>query len=160
MMNIKRASGIYILETSQVLNTTIEQAWGLLSSPENLQRITPPSMGFKITSGGGKAMYAGQIITYKVRIAKWVVNNWVTEITHVKDQYYFIDEQRVGPYRMWHHEHWIRQRADGVEMFDRITYKVPFGFLGHIAHWVFVKRKLLAIFQFRREKLTELFPEK
>ncbi len=160
MIDFSKHSGIYTLKSRQVLNTTMETAWELLSNPANLQKITPAKMGFQITSGKPEKMYEGQIITYKVAPFAGIKTNWVTEITHVKEGSYFIDEQRFGPYKMWHHEHHISPYNDGVLMHDRISYKIPYGFAGNIAHTLFIKKQLLNIFTFREQTLDELFNTK
>lgn len=142
-------SGIYTLKVSQWLNISMNEAWEFFSSPGNLAKITPPHMGFIITSGSPAKMFAGQIITYKVSPIPGIKTNWVTEITHVEEHHYFVDEQRFGPYSMWHHEHHFEIQDNGVLMTDRVSYKLPFGFLGKIAHWLFVKKQLQQIFEFR-----------
>jgi len=158
MINIKRHSGIYTLKVKQHLPITKERAWHFLSDPGNLQKITPKHMRFIITSGDETDnMYPGQIITYKVSPFYGIKMNWVTEITHVKEGEYFVDEQRFGPYRMWHHEHYIREVSNGVEMTDLVSYKIPLGMLGKIMHQLVIKRKLYLIFQYRFNTLKELF---
>lgn len=157
MISIKYHSGIYTLEVSQFLKIGMEEAWEFFSSPENLSKITPSSMGFVITSGPVKRMYAGQIISYQVSPFAGIRANWVTEITHVEEGRFFVDEQRFGPYRMWHHEHIFESLHSGVLMTDRVSYKLPLGILGRFAHWFFVKNKLRRIFEFRESKLNELF---
>lgn len=157
MITIRSHSGIYTLEVSQFLNIKPAEAWDFFSSPENLSAITPPHMGFVITSGVPQKMFAGQIITYKVSPIAGLVTNWVTEITHVSDGNFFVDEQRFGPYRMWHHVHRFEATADGVLMTDQVSYKLPFGVLGKLAHVFFVKRQLNRIFEYREKKLNELF---
>jgi ligand-binding SRPBCC domain-containing protein len=132
---------IYRLHTKQNLPITIDEAWDLLSDPKNLQKITPEYMGFKILSGAD-------------RPAKWV-----TEITHVVDKKYFVDEQRFGPYALWHHKHFIKEIDGGVEMEDIVDYKVPLGILGQLVHPFLVKPKLNEIFEYRRKKLIEMFGE-
>lgn len=158
MINFKKHSGIYTLETQQELNISIEKAWNYFSSPENLAKITPPKMGFNITSKVDKKAYQGQIITYKVSPVPFIKTNWVTEITQVKEQAFFVDEQRFGPYKMWHHEHWFEELTNGnTLMKDKISYKIPFGFLGHLAQSVFVKKQLNIIFNYRFITLEKLF---
>lgn len=157
-MLFKKHSGIYTLTTEQELHISLEEAWDFFSAPENLQKITPPHMGFKITSEVDKKAYAGQIITYKVGILPGIKQNWVTEITQVKQKEFFIDEQRFGPYQMWHHEHWFYPLANGKTLMkDKISYKIPFGVLGKIAQSVFIKRQLTQIFEFRYKTLEKLF---
>lgn len=159
-MNFKKHSGIYTLTTEQVLNISLEEAWEFFSAPENLQKITPPHMGFKITSAIDKKAYAGQIIAYKVGILPGIKQNWVTEITQVKTNSFFIDEQRFGPYKMWHHEHWFYEQPNGkTVMKDKISYKIPFGILGHLAQQVFIKKQLTHIFNHRYLTLERIFNE-
>jgi ligand-binding SRPBCC domain-containing protein len=138
---------------------TKREAWEFLSKPENLKTITPTYMGFDILSGADRPMYAGQIIQYVVTPVLKIKTKWVTEITHMVDGSYFVDEQRFGPYSLWHHKHFIREIEGGVEMEDIIDYKVPFGFIGRLVHPILVKPKLQEIFEFRRKKLIELFGE-
>lgn len=114
-------------------------------------------MGFHILSGNGKKMYPGQIIQYKVSPFKGYTTKWVTEITHVKEGEYFVDEQRFGPYSLWHHKHFIHPISEGVTLEDIIDYKVPFGILGQLVHPIIVKKQLRQIFSYREQKLTELF---
>ena len=114
-------------------------------------------MGFNILSGDDKPMFPGQIIQYKVSPFPGYTTKWVTEITHVKEGEYFVDEQRFGPYALWHHKHFIKSIEDGVEMEDIIDYKIPFGIIGEWAHPILVKKQLLQIFKYREQKLTELF---
>jgi len=148
---------IYTLHKKQNLPITKEEAWKFLSSPKNLKTITPDYMGFNILSGADRPMYAGQIIQYIVTPVLGIRTKWVTEITHVVDGEYFVDEQRFGPYALWHHKHFIKEIDGGVEMEDIIDYKVPMGILGQIVHPFIVKPKLLEIFEYRTQKLEELF---
>ena len=148
---------IYTLHKKQNLPITIEEAWNFLSDPKNLKTITPEYMGFNIISGADKPMFAGQIIQYIVTPVLGIKTKWVTEITHSVDKQYFVDEQRFGPYALWHHKHFINAIDGGVEMEDIIDYKVPFGFLGQIVHPILVKPKLEEIFNYRTKKLEELF---
>jgi ligand-binding SRPBCC domain-containing protein len=150
---------IYTLHTKQNLPISLEKAWDFLSSPGNLKTITPEYMGFNIQSGADRAMYPGQIIQYIVTPVLGIKTKWVTEITHVKDKVYFVDEQRFGPYALWHHKHFIREIPGGVEMEDIVDYKLPMGILGQMVHPVLVKPKLNEIFEYRRKKLIELFGE-
>lgn len=148
---------IYTLRSIQKLPISPEEAWNFLSDPKNLKTITPDYMGFKIISGAVRPMFAGQIIQYLVTPVAGVKTKWVTEITHVKHGEYFVDEQRYGPYALWHHKHFIKPIPGGVEMEDIIDYKLPLGFLGRLAHPILVKPKLEEIFDYRKQKLVELF---
>ena len=148
---------IYQLHKKQNLPITLEQAWKFLSNPANLKTITPNYMSFDILSGADRPMFPGQIIQYIVTPILGIKTKWVTEITHVKDKEYFVDEQRFGPYALWHHKHFIKEIEGGVEMEDIIDYKVPFGWLGQLLQPFLVKPKLEEIFQYRSQKLEELF---
>jgi len=148
---------IYTFHKKQNLPITKKQAWEFLSSPKNLKTITPDYMGFNILSGADRPMYAGQIIQYIVTPVLGIKTKWVTEITHVVDGEYFVDEQRFGPYALWHHKHFIKEIDGGVEMEDIIDYKVPMGILGQMVHPILVKPKLEEIFSYRTKKLEELF---
>lgn len=148
---------VHILNAKQTLPVSIEEAWEFLSSPKNLKTITPEYMGFEITSGADTKMFAGQIITYKVKPVLGIPVNWVTEITHVEKPYYFVDEQRFGPYSFWHHKHFIKEIEGGVEMTDTIHYKLPFGPLGDLVNSIIVKKQLSGIFEFRKKKLESIF---
>jgi ligand-binding SRPBCC domain-containing protein len=149
---------IYHLTRTLFLPITIQQAWDFFSTPKNLALITPDHMGFHILyiSGGDKA-YAGQIIRYKVNVLPFVPVHWVTEITQVKEPYYFIDEQRFGPYSLWHHQHHFKEVDGGVEMTDEVNYAIPLGFLGRLAHWIFVGREVNRIFDVRTRLLEKYF---
>lgn len=148
---------IYTLHKTQKLPISIETAWEFLSDPKNLKTITPDYMGFNILSGAERPMFAGQIIQYSVTPVLGIKTKWVTEITHSVTNEYFVDEQRFGPYALWHHKHFIKAIDGGVEMEDVVDYKVPFGILGQLVHPIIVKPKLEEIFNYRTQKLEALF---
>jgi ligand-binding SRPBCC domain-containing protein len=148
---------LYRLHACQSLPISKKEAWEFLSNPANLKTITPEHMGFHILSGDERAMFPGQIIQYKVNPFPGFTTKWVTEITHVKDGEYFVDEQRFGPYALWHHKHFINEIKEGVQMEDIIDYKLPFGILGQWSHPFLVKKQLQTIFNYREKKLIELF---
>ena len=148
---------IYRLHTHQNLPISVDEAWDFLSDPKNLKTITPDYMGFNILSGADRKMYAGQIIQYIVTPISGIPTKWVTEITHVQDKEFFVDEQRFGPYSLWHHKHFIKEIPGGVVMEDIVDYKLPMGILGQLAHPIVVKPKLKEIFDYRYQKLIELF---
>jgi len=148
---------MYSKKSVQKLPIGIDTAWNFLSDPRNLAAITPDSMRFEIISGADRSIFPGQIIEYTVRPLLGIKMKWVTEITHVIDRHYFVDEQRYGPYAFWHHKHFLKEIPDGVEMEDIIHYKIPLGFLGQILASMLIKPKLDAIFEFRHQKLIELF---
>ena len=148
----------YQFHQSQTIPATIDEVWDFISSPTNLKEITPDYMGFDITSGDlPEKMYEGMIISYKVAPLFGIKTTWVTEITHIRDKAYFVDEQRVGPYALWHHQHFIEARAAGVLMKDIISYEPPMGFLGAIANSWMVRRKLKEIFDYRTEAIQRKF---
>ena len=148
---------LYHLETIQKLPITPKRAWDFLSEPKNLKRITPDYMGFEIVSGLSDRMFAGQIIQYIVTPIFGIPTRWVTEITHVDEGNYFVDEQRFGPYDLWHHKHFIKPIKNGVEMLDVIDYKIPLGILGQIVHPIIVAPKLKEIFEYRKKALIQIF---
>jgi ligand-binding SRPBCC domain-containing protein len=150
--------GFYQLHKTQKIPATIEQVWDFISSPANLKKITPEYMGFHITSKLlSEKMYPGMIISYKVSPVMGIKMTWVTEITQVKEKVYFVDEQRVGPYSMWHHEHKIESVEGGVLMTDIVSYKPPFGFLGSIANSILIKKQLKEIFDYRKVAMERMF---
>lgn len=150
---------IYTLHKKQNLPISVDQVWQFLSDPKNLKIITPEYMSFDILSKVDRPMYPRQIIQYIVTPVLGIKTKWVTEITHVVDRHYFVDEQRYGPYALWHHKHFIKEIDGGVEMEDIIDYKVPLGILGRLVHPIWVKPKLEEIFAHRQKKLVELFGE-
>lgn len=148
----------YQLIKKQNIPASIDEIWDFISSPSNLKEITPKHMGFEVTGNTGKGqMYPGMIITYKVSPLLGIKLNWVTEITHVKDKEYFVDEQRIGPYTMWHHEHKIEPIEGGIMMTDIVTYQPPMGILGAIANTLFIKKQLEEIFGYRTVALENKF---
>ncbi len=149
----------YQLKFEQKLPISLEQAWDFFSSPLNLAKITPDHMGFIITSDfkEGQKMYPGMIITYKVSPLLGIKLNWMTEITHVQEGKYFVDEQRFGPYALWHHQHHFEEIKGGVLMADIINYAIPYGFIGRIANSILVENEVRGIFDYREKKVEELF---
>ena len=142
---------------SQKLPISLDEAWDFLSSPNNLKLITPESMNFKIIDWDKKKAYPGQIIQYTVSPVLGIKIKWVTEITQVIRNNYFIDEQRFGPYSFWHHKHFIKEIDNGILMDDVIHYKIPFGLIGRILNKIYVQNKLDKIFKYRENKLNEIF---
>ena len=149
---------LYKLETKQFLPTSMQEAWDFFSSPENLKEITPDHIGFHITSKSPKKMYPGMLITYVVTPLLGIKMRWCTEITQMVENKYFIDEQRFGPYNMWHHQHHFKEVEGGVEMTDIVTYGIPLGVLGQIANRIFVRKQLIEIFNYRSKAVEEKWP--
>ncbi len=151
---------VYRIESKQQLPLSLSEAWSFFSSPKNLAEITPDKLGFKILSGADSEMFTGQIIQYTVTPLPFFKATWVTEIKHVEFQKFFVDEQRYGPYSMWHHKHFFKEIEGGVEMTDIVDYVPPFGLLGRLVNPIIVKPKLVEIFEHRFDKLKQLFGEK
>ena len=150
---------LHTFKATQRFPASIDTIWNFISDPKNVVVITPPDMGFKTLSGDDRKMFAGQIIHYTVTPLLGIKVEWVTEITHVSNREFFVDEQRHGPYAFWHHKHFVREIPDGCEMEDIVHYKLPLGFVGDLFHPIVVRPKLEEIFEFRRRKLIELFGE-
>ncbi len=148
----------YQFKRTQSIDVPVEKVWNFISDPSNLKEITPDYMGFDITSKDiPSKMYEGMIISYKVSPLLGIKTTWVTEITHVKENKYFVDEQRVGPYKIWHHQHMIEATATGTLMTDIVSYQPPFGVLGAIANKLFIRKKLQEIFDYRTKALERIF---
>ncbi|MFT6334759.1 MAG: ligand-binding SRPBCC domain-containing protein [Saprospiraceae bacterium] len=151
---------LYRIETEQFIPISIDEAWGFFSSSWNLKEITPDHMGFVITSKSNEKMYPGMLITYIVTPLLGIGMRWCTEITHVKDKSYFIDQQRFGPYNMWHHQHHFEEVEGGVMMRDIVNYGIPLGVLGQIANTIMVRSQLKEIFDYRIQAVERLWPVK
>lgn len=155
-INITKQSGIYTLTSEQILPLSLEEAWEFFTLPTNLDKITPKEMEFRITNNPPNKTYKGQIITYKIRILPGISSNWITEITHLENHQFFVDEQRFGPYAMWHHEHHFEKIApEKVKMTDIVNFKMPFGILGDLIAGRMVKNKVKFIFEGRYTILEE-----
>ncbi|MBR9830965.1 SRPBCC family protein [Acidiluteibacter ferrifornacis] len=145
------------LSRTSRLPISLEKAWDFFSSPKNLKEITPDYMGFDITCTLPEKMYPGMIITYKVKPLLGIPIGWMTEITHIEDKKFFVDEQRVGPYTIWHHQHHFKAIEGGVEMIDTVDYVLPLGLIGRALEPILVRGKLKEIFDYREKKVEELF---
>lgn len=146
-----------VFKQQQLLPVTIEEAWNFFATPRNLNNVTPPQLVFTITSPVPDTMYEGLIITYKIKPMLNIAVDWCTEITHIKEHIYFVDEQRKGPYRMWHHEHHFKQVQGGVLMTDLLYYDIGKSFLGKLADRIFVHKKVKEIFACRYQILETYF---
>ena len=158
-MHFEKQGQIYQLSAKINLPIGLDEAWHFLSDPSNLKVITPDYMGFQIISKIEPAMYAGQMISYKVSPLLGLKLNWLTEITHVDDKKYFVDEQRIGPYSMWHHKHFLKEIEGGTEITDVVHYKLPLSFIANRFHSILVKPKLKEIFEYRTNALLTMFGE-
>lgn len=150
--------GYYQLYRTLELPVSLEEAWDFISSPSNLKRITPEHMGFDIISPNlPEKIYSGLIIAYQVSPFLGIKMKWVSEITHVEELSFFVDEQKIGPYRLWHHQHRLESIPAGVVMSDIVTYQPPMGLLGTAANFLVIRKKLNEIFEFRKNRLQEIF---
>jgi ligand-binding SRPBCC domain-containing protein len=149
---------VYTVRTVQKIPVSLERAWDFFSHPANLADMTPEHLNLRFTNElFGEGMYPGQVITYRVKPLLGIPLFWMTEITHVGEGSYFVDEQRTGPYRIWHHQHHFKPIEGGVEMTDIVHYQPPMGWLGAIANRLFIRRQLDAIFAYRHRRVEELF---
>jgi len=148
------------LQFEQFLPISLNEAWDFFSSPKNLNQITPGDMHFKVLNEVPDKMYPGTMIIYEISPFLSIHFNWVTEITVVKHMEYFVDEQRKGPYRIWHHEHHFKEAPGGVLMTDKLYYDIGKSVFGWIAGKLFVHKKVKAIFEYRYKQLEELFSKK
>jgi ligand-binding SRPBCC domain-containing protein len=149
---------VYSIKEVQRMPVSLDEAWSFFSHPRNLAVMTPEYLNLKFTNElFGDEMYPGQVMTYKVKPVLGIPMFWMTEITHVMDRKFFVDEQRFGPYALWHHQHHFREIHGGVEMTDLVHYKVPGWIIGDLANTLFIRKKLEEIFSFRRKKVEELF---
>lgn len=152
---------MYVLERRQYLPIPLLKAWEFFSDPRNLARITPREMGFVIREPlPDGPIHEGQRITYTVKPILGIPLKWVTLITVAEAPHRFVDTQETGPYAYWHHTHHFAAEGDGTAMHDRVEYRLPLGFLGDVAHRLFVNRQLNAIFDHRERIMHELFPSK
>jgi ligand-binding SRPBCC domain-containing protein len=148
----------YQFNKQQKIKCSIDEIWNFISSPGNLKEITPDYMGFDImTKNLPDKMYPGMIISYKVSPMFGIKTTWVTEITQVVEKKYFVDEQRVGPYSIWHHQHIIEPIENGILMTDIVSYSPPLGFLGALANSLFIKNKLNEIFDYRTKAVEKKY---
>lgn len=151
-------SKVYSFKKVQRIPVSLDTLWDFFSTPDNLEAITPANMHFTtISKFHGDALYPGQVIEYKLSPFLGITLYWMTEITHVVPKTHFVDEQRYGPYSLWHHQHHFKEIEGGVEMTDIIHYKIPLWFLGDIANALFVQKQLRQIFEYRFKKVEELF---
>ncbi|MBU46922.1 MAG: hypothetical protein CMD28_05770 [Flavobacteriales bacterium] len=154
---IKHPGGIYTLYSKEDINTTIERAWGFFSQPKNLNTLTPSDLEFKINSGGSSEVYQGKIITYTIKLLAVLRFNWTTEITKVDKYLCFIDKQLFGPYKLWHHEHYFKDNNDGtITIIDKVRYKLFLHPISKIIHKLFIRKKLIQIFNYRNKMTHEI----
>ena len=147
---------LYQIKSKQILPMMLDDAWNFFSNPKNLSKITPPWLNLKITSDLPDKMYEGMIITYKVYPFLGISANWVTEITQLKDRKFFIDEQRLGPYKFWHHQHHLKEDDQGIEIIDIVNYAIPFDPISRLLNKLIVRKRIEEIFEYRKGALNDL----
>lgn len=148
---------VYTFRTQQIIQASLDEAWDFFSKPSNLEKITPPKMDFKILNGPLSQTYQGQLILYKVKPLFGIPVTWLTEITHLKEKSYFIDEQRIGPYKLWQHLHRFSETENGVLMEDELHFALPFAFISDFLLASFIQKKVKEIFDYREMRVKELF---
>lgn len=146
------------LYREQFIPAELPRVWEFFATPRNLDELTPPDLRFRILSNVPARMYPGLLIEYRISPLSGVWLSWLTEIRHLREQEYFVDEQRAGPYRLWYHEHHFAAVAGGTRMTDRVTYEVGWGPAGWLAERLWVRRQLEEIFDYRERKVAEIFP--
>jgi ligand-binding SRPBCC domain-containing protein len=153
-------STVHSLKSIQKIPAPLPEVWEFFSNPKNLLKLTPPFLNLKVTNEVfGGAAYSGQVMTYTVRPILGIPLGWMTEIKHVEPLKFFVDEQRKGPYRLWHHQHHFNPIEGGVEMTDLVHYRLPMGPLGQLANGLIVKKKLEEIFTYRYRQINIIFGE-
>jgi len=146
----------YTLERQQWIPRPVESIFEFFSRPENLQQITPPWLDFRIVRAP-EDLIGGSLIRYRLRWRRLPIR-WTTEISEWNPPHRFVDRAVSGPYALWNHEHTFTPERGGTTMRDSVTYALPFGWLGHLAHWALVRRDVQRIFDFRAETMRSLFP--
>ena len=153
-----RCMAIHLFTRTQIIPAPLDECWRFFSTPENLARLTPPALGMEVVGECPATMHAGMMFTLRVRPLLGLPLTWLTEITHVEPPHYFVDEQRTGPYRVWHHEHHFRALGERrTEMRDVVHYVLPFGWLGGLVHPWLVAPELRRIFAFRENAVRKIF---
>lgn len=148
---------MYRLTNAQKLPISIDEVWDFLSNPTQLEKITTKELSFQKLHDIPNEMYEGMLMQLRLKPFFGIWINWLTEITHIKEKEYFIDEQRVGPFRFWHHEHRVLPIEGGVEIQDTVHYVMPFSILGRLVHWLFIRKQLEKIFIYREEEMEKMF---
>ena len=147
---------LHRINRRQLIPISMTKAWAFFSNPLNLSKIKPPWLNLKVTSDVPKSMHLGMIITYRIKPMAFMPTCWISEITHVKTPTYFVDEQRLGPFRFWHHQHLFKEVARDVEIQDIVHYAMPLGPIGEMVHAISVRKRVEAIFDFRKKALEQI----
>lgn len=147
---------MYTLHRETTISTSLEKAWAFICNPANLNLITPEDMRFEIRSNLPARMYEGMLVEYRVKLPLIGRQSWLSELKHIQEGRSFVDEQKIGPYRLWYHYHGVEQDPGGVRFIDHVTYEVPFGIIGRLVHVFFIRRTLERIFDYREQQLKKL----
>lgn len=151
---------MYQLDREIVLASDPKTVWDFLSTPLNLNALTPPDLHFQVLSPVPEKMYNGLTILYEIHIPVFGKHRWLTEIKHIEEGAFFVDEQRLGPYRFWYHQHRLEALADGkTRVIDRVSYALPGSLVGVLVHRLWVRKMLEEIFDYRARRMVELFGE-
>ena len=148
---------LHKLKFNTTINANISDVWAFFINPNNLEVLTPNNMQFKITCDADNTMYAGKIISYVITPLANIPMTWVTEITQCKELDYFIDEQRFGPYKFWHHVHQFIEDDGKTKMTDELTYSFYGGAIGDLIQNKIITKKIEGIFNYRSIKINEYF---
>lgn len=151
---------IHSFQQTQLLHMSREEAWLFFSNPQNLPILTPDWMHLRMVGDLAETIYEGMLIKQKIKPLLGIPLTWETEITEIEEYVYFIDEQRVGPYKLWQHEHRLHETSNGIKLIDRLHYALPCGLLGELVHQLTVKRKITEVFAYRYKTLEQLFGKK
>ncbi|VGO21154.1 SRPBCC family protein [Pontiella sulfatireligans] len=150
---------MYTIYKETLVDTSLEKAWDFIRNPANLNKITPDDMAFEIVSDMPENMYEGMLVQYRVKIPGMGTQAWLSELKHIMPGRSFVDEQKIGPYKLWYHYHGIEAVDGGVKFIDRVTYEVPFWIFGKIAHALFISKTLERIFAYREERFQSLLAD-
>ncbi len=148
---------LYTLERELLVSSALADTWNFLRNPANLNQITPPDLHFHIVSDIPAEMYNGLVIEYRISIPIIGARTWVAEIKHIREKHSFVDEQRVGPFKLWYHYHQLEEVDGRTKIIDRVHYALPYFQLGSLIHVLFVRKTLQRIFDYRKDKLTAIF---
>jgi len=147
---------VYTLKYKTIVNRSINEVFDFFKNPENLSELTPGKLNFIILTPTPLKMKDGQLIDYTITLFGKKIH-WRTMITDYVEPKMFIDQQLKGPYLLWHHKHQFNEVDSGVEMIDEVNYSIPFGFLGKIVHFLYIRKELEYIFKYRSKIINNLF---
>lgn len=150
---------VYTFTYETKLKGSLDTVWDFFSHPKNLDKITPPDLAFRTIGEVPDRAYAGLILHHIVRPLFNIPMRWVTEITHCNAPQMFVDEQRSGPYAMWHHQHHFAAEGEYVRMRDIVTYRIGYGVFDCLINPLVVRPKIQSIFSYRDRIITDIFKD-